>query len=876
MNSFGYKVSVIVPVYNVERYLPECLDSLMRQTIAPDDMEVVIVNDGSPDNSEAICLRYAEAFPNVHYYRKENGGLSSARNYGIDRAQGEYLMYLDSDDSLSPEVVEACVAFFDDHHEEVDLVTFKDQPYHMGKKQALHYRYGVLKTTGIYDLVQYPFIAQTRINICTKNLGNENVRFDETPHFRHEDQAYCSAILKQRMRLGFVDQGEYRYRKDNEDSIRARSFTPIELFETTTAWFENMFGQFSDEVPEYYQSLLVNDLGWKVAANILWPYHYSPAEFGRAQERISNLLSRVSATMILNHPGVDSFHKHYLLTLKPNLFPAMVAQPDSTIETWAGGQKIHTQRDFEIILTRAQILDGALELIGYVKSALFSHITDDVAVVAVLGKDGSEQYLKTWMAADSSYHCRTVTNRFLAFRYQSAIEDGLSLRLFVEIRGVRYPTRYWCEETSPFRRGNAGGTVDVGDMRLTLVNGVFSVSRLNTIAETGNRFDELRASDPSLYVLVRAALEMRNVGNTWMYVDDATYGYDNAYCQFEHDIRAEDGIERFYVVGRQANTDVAEAAYPGRVVAWGSEMHRLLYLGAAKVLTAFVGPNTVSPFSASQNETLKAFRSPETVYLQHGILHASYETLYSADRACTNRIVVSSPWERQNLLDRYHYQPDDLIVSGQPRFGRLDRTIMPQRKILFAPSWRAYFASKGATTEWSIQREALLSSNYFTGLSTFLNSEELRSLLDETDYILEFKPHPSLLSVRGLFEVSNPRIKVVGSVSAQEDYSIFVTDFSSYQFDFVYLKRPVVYFVPDFDEFRSGMNSYRDLDLPFDQAFGPLTLDPREAVTELSKILDNGCEMGSPYGARADAFFYHGKDVCQATLQAVRGDIASD
>ena len=91
------KVSVIVPVYNVEKYISKCLESLVNQTL--DDLEIIIVNDGSTDNSEKIIKQYIEHNPNKFIYlTKENGGLSDARNYGIPYAKGEYIAFLDSDD----------------------------------------------------------------------------------------------------------------------------------------------------------------------------------------------------------------------------------------------------------------------------------------------------------------------------------------------------------------------------------------------------------------------------------------------------------------------------------------------------------------------------------------------------------------------------------------------------------------------------------------------------------------------------------------------------------------------------------------------------------------------------------------------------------
>ena len=91
-------ISIIVPVYNVEEYLKQCLDSILEQTFS--NYEVILVNDGSTDSSGLICQEYAEKDARIRYFEKENGGLSDARNHGIEQAQGEYLTFVDSDDFL--------------------------------------------------------------------------------------------------------------------------------------------------------------------------------------------------------------------------------------------------------------------------------------------------------------------------------------------------------------------------------------------------------------------------------------------------------------------------------------------------------------------------------------------------------------------------------------------------------------------------------------------------------------------------------------------------------------------------------------------------------------------------------------------------------
>ena len=103
------KLSIIVPIYGVEHYLRKCVDSLLAQDLSSSKYEIILVDDESPDACPQICDEYAAAHDNIRVVHRENGGLSAARNSGIEIAQGEYLMFVDSDDYLQPNVLGALI-----------------------------------------------------------------------------------------------------------------------------------------------------------------------------------------------------------------------------------------------------------------------------------------------------------------------------------------------------------------------------------------------------------------------------------------------------------------------------------------------------------------------------------------------------------------------------------------------------------------------------------------------------------------------------------------------------------------------------------------------------------------------------------------------
>ena len=176
-------ISIIVPVYNVEKYLPKCVDSLLAQT--HENLEIILVDDGTKDNSDKLCDEYAAKDSRVKVIHKENGGAASARNAGIDIAQGEYLAFADSDDWLEP-----------------------DAYAHM---LALAQKYGVkLVCAGRYDVSEKT--AETKIGLCPQKeeaiSGTELVRrifrWDNVDSAPWDKLFHCSLFREIRYPIGKI------------------------------------------------------------------------------------------------------------------------------------------------------------------------------------------------------------------------------------------------------------------------------------------------------------------------------------------------------------------------------------------------------------------------------------------------------------------------------------------------------------------------------------------------------------------------------------------------------------------------------------------------------------------------------------------------
>ena len=370
-----YKATVLVPVYNVEKFLRGCLQSLTEQTIGFENIEVVLVNDGSTDNSEAICREFADKYDNVFLYSKENEGLSKTRNYGLTRSHGKYIFFLDSDDKLRADTVKSVTDFFDTVYDEVDLVTYRIIQYYSEKPVIVHYRYRTLTKTGVYDLTDPDnrFITQTNINICIKNRGEGNLRFDTTPNFRHEDEKYCCDILREKMKIGFCSDGEYIYNRDNVDSIVSTKFSPENIFDTSMTFYEKLFESFGKFVPTYYQGIVFNDLRWKLKDGKLLPLHLSGEDWEKANLRIDRLLARIEEDTIVLHPSVSENQLFYWLLRRPNSHPTVVCT-DKGISIVSDGRKLYETKKIKITVkdSKARLVSPVFFFLKKEQVRLFS------------------------------------------------------------------------------------------------------------------------------------------------------------------------------------------------------------------------------------------------------------------------------------------------------------------------------------------------------------------------------------------------------------------------------------------------------------------------------------------------------------------------
>jgi hypothetical protein len=340
----------------------------------------------------------------------------------------------------------------------------------------------------------------------------------------------------------------------------------------------------------------------------------------------------------------------------------------------------------------------------------------------------------------------------------------------------------------------------------------------------------------------------------WLYCDRLDTAVDNGLAQFCHDSRKYDGIGRYYVY----QDEQAVAGLPFRArrrcVRYGSVWHKWCFMRCEYILCAYASESLYGTFQKG-NDYYNSVLRFEVIYLQHGVLHAVLPEMYHRTKTSYGRMVVSNDFERENLCKNYGYTPKDLIPTGMARLDHLHPGRPAPRRILLAPSWRKNLIGAFAENVRSPKHEAFLASRYYQQTQAFLQSPRLHALLERHDLTLDFQSHPIFRVYDPCYLVEHPRVRVVTQADLN-DYCAMITDYSSVALDFVYLCRPLVYFVPDYDRFLAGKtHTYSALHIPLEEGFGPFAQTQEELLAALETLAAHDFAPQPPYAARIEAFY---------------------
>ncbi len=652
---------------------------------------------------------------------------------------------------------------------------------------------------------------------------------------------------------------------EGTDAVQLRMHMfPFYCFEANLLFWQCMFAG-KEETPLCVQKVFVLDYTWKLQNSVLWPYHYTSGRQQQAKEKVHALLGYISDRILLEQPGIDSFHRYYLLGLQTEKSTEVVVTPED-VQIKRDGRSIYKAQKFELVLTKFKPVGNKILFVAFIKSPIFNFCE---APTLWMEQNGDHDGLVEVALKNSSwnyYKCKEETNHFYTFVLTINTRKIKKFHFYVKIRDQFFETYYYFMPEVVFHNQFKRYRYYDRNKVYRFDHNTFLIEKAS--AQQAEQYQaamdqQLEAGHMELCTLrKRIKAKRQEQKRIWLYYDCKGVYKDNGYLQFVHDFGQQDNVEKYYILNNDLET-CRELFTPDQlpfVVAFGSEQHKLLYCAAEQVITAYIEQNNYLPFTAFEYScVMDVATMPLITYLQHGVYHAFIPWKYSLDRLQVDLKVISSPLEREQDLGTHCFTRKQELTACMPRYDFIDHESAPKKKILYAPSWRKYLVGMENQT-WVTREDLFLQSRFYLETSKLLHDEKLIAYMRRHGYTLDFKLHPILMRYAHLYSVDHEVVRMATETVREEDYAIFITDFSSYVFDFAYLGRSILYFLADYEEFRSGMSDYRQCVLPFQGGIGDYAERAEDAARCLRRMIRRKGKPKRRYRKKMKKLFYHRDD----------------
>lgn len=813
--------SIVSAVYNVARYLDDFFAGLDAQSLDHQLTQVVLVDDGSTDNS----LELLEAWAAKTDYQtvvltKTNGGQSSARNLGLDSASGEWVTFPDPDDMLEPDYLEQIRGFLVDHEvcmAVANLWDYREASGELVNRHPLRTRFD--GGNQVVDVDRFPTYFQLSISsafVRLDKLNANSLRFEERVRPIFEDAHLIQRYLfrtNERL-VGFVESTRYIYRRRADlSSTLQNSGSDVRRYTDVLEFgYLNLLRTAINElgkVPIWLQNIVIYELTWTL----------------RSEEAMFGATAGIDGTTAARFHGLVEEIRSYLDFSVIEGF-SLIKRNTSQREALLHGYKDRDWRWDSVVICRYD-KDRSLVELRY-------HFTGKIPkeTVRFRGLEVAPRHAKT---RAFNYLRKTLVNeRTLWMSSAGTLEidlDGKPVPLTFEWpQSARYSVRP-AEISSRKTRKPVASHGLRRAIPLTV-----SLDKSATSRSTSR----LRGYAENKYV-------RRLFRDAWVLMDrDYTAG-DNAEHLFRYLRKRRRDVNAWYVI-RKDTEDYRRLRAEGykRVVPYGSLLWKLLCLNAKFIVSSHADGFVYDPAE------LRRVGRPtwKFIFLQHGVTKDDLSRWLNSKPIVL--MITATKAEYASVAgdnSPYLLSPREVVRTGFPRHDRLIELaghVKQRRTITIMPTWRQNLVGERIGTAGErAPMENFLDTQFARLWLGLLTSDRLKSIAKLHNLTIEFMPHPNLrpyLEQLGLPEHIQVTTYDQGDVQQVISSSaLVVTDYSSIAFDAAIIRRPVSYFQFDAHEVFGGAHPTRPGYFRYrEDGFGPVAGTIDGALDDIAECLEQG------------------------------------
>lgn len=357
----------------------------------------------------------------------------------------------------------------------------------------------------------------------------------------------------------------------------------------------------------------------------------------------------------------------------------------------------------------------------------------------------------------------------------------------------------------------------------------------------------------------------------WLISERENDAHDNGYWFFKYVRENYPEKNAYYSISFDCNDYRNKIKPLGNAIKHGSFKHHIYFWAASKYISAHVGNGFPASFMC-RLFLMTGFYRFKVVFLQHGVIY-NYNEYLLKELNKIDLFITSAEDERDSIIKDLHYTEEETVCTGLCRYDNLLTGEVIKNRVLIMPTWRWWLQPEhGAKNEDII--DEIRSSDYYKNFMELFSNERLLDFAEENNLELVYFPHNQMQPFIEDFKKKCPRIICAYASEydvqqALKDSAFLITDYSSIFFDFAYMKKPMVYFQFDQEEFRSRHYAEGYFTCERD-GFGPVAKTVDETVDVLIESLKNGFVMDDKYKERVDRFFtFRDRDNTKRNFEAV-------
>ncbi|MEJ7338497.1 CDP-glycerol glycerophosphotransferase family protein [Staphylococcus epidermidis] len=859
--SYDFKMSVIIPVYNTQDYIQETLNSIINQSMELKDIQIIIVNDGSTDNSDFILSKFQKLYPdNIKYIYKENEGVSIARNTGLKYAKGKYINFIDSDDKWGLTTFKNVYNFFEENPT-IDVISTRLSFFDgMVGEHPLNYKYSK-KENKIIDLsYNYDYIQMHASSSFFRASALQGMKFDTTLKYA-EDAKFVYNVLKKTFKIGLMSyiQGCYWYRKrKDESSAIDTALTKESYYSHTLENFHNyLINDYqNNKIPKYVQMMILYDLQYRLKYQSTTFSTLNKNQIDNYTQHIINLL-KVMDDDVISNPNLKHINAVYqvaILSVKYEGYNFNIRNEDGIHKIFSNNIFIKNITDMylktEYIYEKNKVLKC-----GYSLPNINMNI--DVTPVLVINKKEIIQPNNETIITEQTFLNMNISyNKF--YRFDIHLHDGIKTievkylinnQALEDIKQVSKTQHTNFSNTKiPFRQYK-NRTLKLKDNK-KIINS--RKHRIPVIKNILGLIKKQHTRRSGIYKAMGIISKKFNNKKVWLFVDRLEKAGDNAEALFDYVYKNQKDVTPFFLINSSSPDYIKlRNKYGSKVVGFNSKKHHLLMFKAEKVFSSHSEAYLNNPFGTINGKFIRELLDFEFVFLQHGILQNDLSTLLHKRNKPMDYFITSAKKEKEEVIQKYGFSEQEVLLSGLSRFDLLKNNKRKKEKcITIMPTWRPNLLG--------VSDNEFLNSLFFKSLIEFLSNTEIQKIAKQINMKVKLCLHPKMQVRFSKFFNVIPNIEVMDRVNYKDIISntdILITDVSSIAFDVAYLKKPILYYHFDIDDIYSysayepGYFNY------LENGFGPVVNDSQSLVSELIKTKKNNYKMSKMYLKRVESFF---------------------